>query len=109
MFSEYIPSNNHQKEPTLRYSHPIFANTLERTVRKLFPSIQEFCKETGISPEHYDAMMQIESSGSTLRLDTLTSMLKAINKRSSMAYSALLHFLLEDIEEAVDEPAGLED
>lgn len=94
-------SNNYQKESTLRDSYPLFAGTLERTVGKLFSSTEEFCKETGIPPEHYDAMMQLESDGPTLRLDTLTPVLTVIHRRSSMAYSALLHTLLEDIEEAV--------
>jgi len=98
-----------QTRSTLRDSHPIFAGILERTVRKLFPSMEAFCKEVGIQPAQFDTMMQIEANGSTLRLDTLTSMLAAINKRSSMAYNALLHSLLEDIEEAVEERAELQD
>lgn len=87
-------------ESNLRDTHPIFAGTLERTVKKLFTSPEEFCTEVGIEPKQYDRMLKRGAEVWSPSIGVLTTMLFTIKIRSSMAFDALTHNLLEDIEDA---------
>lgn len=87
-------------DSNLTDTHPIFAEALKRTVKKLFASPYEFCAHSGINLKQYEAMFTRSSPALLPSLGVLTSMLFAIKVRSNMAFNALLHNFLEDIEEA---------